>query len=167
MNETPVRTGTLVEISLLLVAAFLVYLFYISPWYWQCRAQIDPATFSTSCAEIQNKSSPQKDPAPAGKTCDKLWPDFGACNNTYDSMSSFWGDDFVSRFFENSLALLARWLGPTIREVVIPRWNRGMEPETNRKVIFDAIAFIFAAIAAEVLKDFYNLLKRRDRPHAG
>jgi hypothetical protein len=167
MNEAPLRTGKLVKMSLLLVSAFFVYLFYISPWYWQCRAQIEPSTFSTSCAELQNKSSPRNDFDPAGKTCDKLWPDFGACNNTYDDLSPFWGNDFISRCFENAFDLLARWLGPMIKEEVIPRWNRGMAPEINRKVIFDAIAFIFAAIAAEVLKDFYKLLKHRGPSHTG
>jgi hypothetical protein len=148
-----------VKISLLLVSAFFVYVFYISPWYWQCQAHIDPSTLSTSCAEIHNGSSPKNDAG--GKTCDKVWPSFGICNSTYDDLSSFWGDDFLSQTFENSFALLGKWTGPIVMEKVIPKWNDGMKPEMTRKLIFDAVAFIFTGIAGLVLKDFYDLVKRR------
>lgn len=45
---------------------------------------------------------------------EKLWPAFGAYNDTYAGLSAFWGDDIISNFFANIGQLIGKWLSEFI-----------------------------------------------------
>lgn len=65
-------------------------------------------------ASLVQQQAEQDIPAVAQNVEQKLWPDFGAYNDTYEGLSAFWGDDIISNFFANIGQLIGKWLAEFI-----------------------------------------------------
>ncbi len=65
-------------------------------------------------ASLVQQQAEQDIPAVAQNVEQKLWPDFGAYNQTYEGLAAFWGDDIISNFFANIGQLIGKWLAEFI-----------------------------------------------------
>jgi hypothetical protein len=169
-NEEPADPAWLLMFGVFLFGTLCLYVLLVSDWYWNCRAQIDPATLTPLVCKPPGtgQSRPTVPPKPNTEMPreQQLWPEFGAANKYYEDHSVFWGDDFVSRFFKAVFDTAAWVAKPFVVDEVVPRWNRVMWPEINRKTILAALSLILGVVAKEWTKDVYRVLRKPKRDPA-
>src|SRR5271157_2288272 len=94
-------SGAFVAGALVLVIALAgAYVIFIHDWYWNHAALICTPRMEAAAAPADYCYVP--DPA------------LNADTDIYAGMKSFWGDDTVSRFFDNLSQLVLRWVDETI-----------------------------------------------------
>lgn len=166
-NEKPVDPAWLLMSGVILTGTLCLYLLLVSDWYWNCRAQIDPVTLTPPlvCKSPPMTSSFSASQPPNGEIPFELgvWPDFGSGNKNYDDVSLFWGNDFVSSFFETVLDIAARVARPFVVDQVVPSWNRAMGPKINRQALYTALSMVLGALTTEWAKDVYYFLRKLKR----
>lgn len=119
-------------------------------------------SLSAKCPLIQNHSNASGSAHDVnGNIEDRLWPFFGASNDTYHDRSTFWGDDIISKLFENIFKAISSIIGPVVKENLVPLWNRTMNGSLARVTLFSVIVWILGIIGNEAIKDIYKQLKRR------
>jgi hypothetical protein len=150
MSLTPPSSKKLLQVSLLLVGGFCFFLVYLSHWYWECKAQLDPATLMpVTCRDTNsNRISPECE--------ERLWPTFGECNDNFEGLSNFWEDDLISTFF----AILGNVAGdaarPILRDTIVPTWNAVFRIDKNRDLVIVVIGAIPGAVIGFLIKDVYD-----------
>jgi hypothetical protein len=150
MSNTTPSIGKILQISLLLIGGFSIYLIYGSNWYWRCKAQLDPINLMPiTCQNNNNKIKPE---------CkERLWPDFGECNDTYEGLSEFWGDDLISKFFATLGNVAGDAVRPILRDTVVPTWNRVFLEEKNRDFVAWSVGAVPLAMIGLLTADIYKL----------
>jgi len=150
MALTPPSPRKLLQISLLLIGGFGFYLVCGSNWYWQCKAQLDPANLLPVNCQNTNRVRPE---------CkESLWPAFGECNDNYEDLSKFWGDDLISNFFSTLGNVAGDAARPILQDTVVPTWNRVFLEDKNRDFVAWAIGAIPIAMIGLITKDVYTLV---------
>lgn len=154
----------LLSIGAVLAAAFVIYLFLVSDWYWTCSAQINPATLAPvkchALKPVEECVSAQASEAQQTKTVEEqLWPCFGRGNNTFDDLSGFWGDDYLSKFVQLMLSGLVVISRTFVVDHLVPRWNETMVSFFNRSTLFGVLSTLFALWGRAWAKDVYRLLR--------
>lgn len=161
-GEQPASPQSVLLFGSVLIGALILYLVFVSNWYWSCGAQIDPVNLTP--VECWKKSSPlcahTIQHEGLGAFEQKVWPCFGTGNSTFDR-AQFWGDDFVSRFFSATLSVAASMARPELTNDIIAVWNAIMKPDANRQALAWLLSAIYAGIVGTwVAKELYPLLRR-------
>lgn len=133
-------SGQFVGFALLLTLGLAVgYIYFVHDWYWNQSAVICTPEMTLHARHTEYCYVP--DPGPEHDQT------FGGRN--------FWGDDIISRFFENLSQPIVRWVEETIvpwfYDQVAPGWNAYAADENHRKILAAIVGILYAASVTKVI----------------
>lgn len=152
MPKRPPRLTKLVPPTLIIVGGFTLFTILGSRWYWECNAEISIETLLPKpCPErAEEQVLPRKE-------CeDQLFPEFGACNESYDDIGVFWKNDIAENVAGAVTTSLAAVSTPFMRDQIVPAWNSVFSLKEARESVAAGIGGITLLIAGFVAKGWWD-----------